>query len=169
MRSSSSSSSFAYPRAAVAVTIQSLSTTPPAVPHYLLVQRANPPDLGKWSLPGGKIEVGEPTLDAAQREITEETQLQVESCEWLPCPFMTTDSIVKNGNNEESVAFHYLIAHCFARAPKGLPLVVPSEDALDAKWYTLQEIEAMQQDQVSELVVKVIERAEELHTKDALF
>jgi 8-oxo-dGTP diphosphatase len=171
---SSTTTSPAYPRAAVAVTVQSqLSTS--SVHHYLLVQRANPPDQGKWSLPGGKIEVGEATLDAAQREITEETQLLAEDCEWLPFPFMTTDAIVygpddSTGEAKEQLSFHYLIAQCFARAPDGLPELTPSDDALDAKWYTLQEIQdsLMAEDKVSRGVLKVIQRAEELHDKGAL-
>lgn len=175
---SSSPTPLAYPRAAVAVTVQSqLSTSP--VPHYLLVQRANPPDQGKWSLPGGKIHVGEGTLDAAQREITEETQLVTKDCEWLRNPFMTTDAIVvKNDSSSveeanegnQQVVFHYLIAQCFARAPDGLPGLTPSDDALDAKWYTLGEIQEnlMPNDLVSGGVVQVIERAEELHAKGAL-
>lgn len=180
-RSTSSSfpASLPYPRAAVAVTVQSSppSSASSSTPHYLLVQRANPPDQGKWSLPGGKIHVGEATLDAAQREITEETQLRAKDCDWLPYPFMTTDAIVheqqsSGGSDGEArqVAFHYLIAQCFARAPVGLPKLTPSDDALDAKWYTLQEIQEtlVVEERVSLGVVQVIQRAEELHDKGAL-
>lgn len=41
--------------------------------HVLLVERAKPPLQGVWSLPGGHIEPGEPAIDAAHRELAEET------------------------------------------------------------------------------------------------
>lgn len=39
----------------------------------LLIRRANPPRAGEWSLPGGRIEPGETELQAALRELMEET------------------------------------------------------------------------------------------------
>jgi 8-oxo-dGTP diphosphatase len=39
----------------------------------LLVERAKPPLAGQWSLPGGHVEAGETTRDAALRELSEET------------------------------------------------------------------------------------------------
>ena len=41
--------------------------------HVLLIQRANPPRAGEWSLPGGRIEAGETEEEAAIRELSEET------------------------------------------------------------------------------------------------
>jgi 8-oxo-dGTP diphosphatase len=45
--------------------------------RILLVQRANPPDAGLWSIPGGRVEPGEDDADAVVREVAEETGLQV--------------------------------------------------------------------------------------------
>ena len=44
----------------------------------LMIQRARPPLLGYWCLPGGYISYGEEPRDAAMREAKEETNLDVE-------------------------------------------------------------------------------------------
>jgi 8-oxo-dGTP diphosphatase len=44
--------------------------------RVLLIQRQHPPDEGYWNAPGGKIERGEDPLEAAQRELKEETGLE---------------------------------------------------------------------------------------------
>lgn len=43
----------------------------------LLVRRANDPQKGKWTLPGGFMDAGEDPRTAAERECLEETGLQV--------------------------------------------------------------------------------------------
>ena len=43
----------------------------------LLVQRANPPAAGSWTLPGGRIDAGETGEAAARREMLEECGLEV--------------------------------------------------------------------------------------------
>jgi 8-oxo-dGTP diphosphatase len=41
--------------------------------QVLLIRRGRAPRLGEWSLPGGRIEPGERAVDAALRELREET------------------------------------------------------------------------------------------------
>lgn len=43
--------------------------------EVLLVQRGSALGRGRWSLPGGKLEPGETTLEAAHRELFEETRV----------------------------------------------------------------------------------------------
>lgn len=45
--------------------------------RLLLVQRANDPGRGQWSLPGGRVEAGENDASAVARELHEETGLLV--------------------------------------------------------------------------------------------
>ena len=45
--------------------------------QVLLTQRNIPPFSGKWVMPGGKIELGEPMLSALHREVLEEVGIDV--------------------------------------------------------------------------------------------
>lgn len=44
--------------------------------EILLIKRGAPPNKGKWSVPGGLVEVGERLEDAVVRELAEETGLR---------------------------------------------------------------------------------------------
>jgi 8-oxo-dGTP pyrophosphatase MutT (NUDIX family) len=53
--------------------------------RVLLIQRARAPWLGKWSLPGGRLEPGEDAQTCARREILEEVGLVVSALEPVIC------------------------------------------------------------------------------------
>jgi ADP-ribose pyrophosphatase YjhB (NUDIX family) len=46
-------------------------------PKVLLIKRKNPPNEGRWALPGGLVELGERVQDAVVREVKEGTGLEV--------------------------------------------------------------------------------------------
>jgi ADP-ribose pyrophosphatase YjhB (NUDIX family) len=43
----------------------------------LLVRRGRPPAVGRWSIPGGRVEHGETITEAVRREVAEETGVDV--------------------------------------------------------------------------------------------
>lgn len=177
---SSSSNGFpSYPRAAVAVVVRfhdksspsiSTSTSSTIEPvRYLLIQRSKAPNKGMWSLPGGKIETNEGTMDAAKRELREETGLgddannQQLTLKWCnDGPFTCSDAI--------SDGFHYVISQCFAEViASSQPNIEASDDAMDAKWWSTTEVEeAESKGTVSLGVLKVLKRSELLYDKGLL-
>lgn len=46
--------------------------------RLLMIKRGRPPAVGRWSLPGGRVEPGESDIVAVARELLEETGLDVE-------------------------------------------------------------------------------------------
>jgi len=97
---------------------------------YLLIQRAAEPDKGLWSVPGGMIEVGERSTEAAVREVYEETGLVVEILRIL-------DVIDKIIMDENKVKFHFVIVDYIAEYKRGT--LKASSDALNARWVTAEE------------------------------
>ncbi|MCT8160943.1 NUDIX hydrolase [Pseudoruegeria sp. SHC-113] len=94
--------------------------------HALLVQRRNPPDAGLWGFPGGRVEYGETVLQAAERELQEETGLTARGVHVLG----HADAI--------SPGFHFYLAGVICKGAPSTP--VAADDALDARWVPLADI-----------------------------
>jgi len=167
-----------FPRAAVSVAVRIHIKN---ITRYALIQRANEPNKGMWSLPGGKIKLGEGTMEAARRELEEETGLKVMTdknkylLRWYEGgPFTCSDSIhlypQGSGGIEttDSVKYHYIIAQCFAEVDSTNLSVPPplfaSDDALDAKWLTLEEIQnGVKKGHLTNGVQDVYKRVEDIY------
>ena len=94
----------------------------------LLLRRRNPPNMGKWALPGGLVELGETVQEAAVREIQEETGLKVRIEGLLD---VQTD-LHRDGNSK--IEFHYILVDYLARPVSGrLKINVESSDS---GWFT---------------------------------
>lgn len=99
--------------------------------RVLLIRRARAPRLGQWSLPGGAQEVGETVFQAAAREVREETGLTVR-----PTGVVTVvDAITRDGDGR--VEYHYTLVEVSAEWEAGEAAC--ADDALDARWATVDE------------------------------
>jgi ADP-ribose pyrophosphatase YjhB (NUDIX family) len=99
----------------------------------LLIRRGKPPLLGRWSIPGGTVELGETLAEALVREMREETALEVE-----PLDVLTVfDRIERDG---EGVLYHYVIVDYRCRWLAGE--AVAGSDALDVAWAGPAELDA---------------------------
>ena len=100
--------------------------------RYLMVKRGAEPDAGLWSIPGGLVEVGERTSDAAVREAREETGLDVDIVDVLG----VVDKIVRD--EARRVKYHFVIID-YLGEPRGGSMRAAS-DALEARWAKAEEL-----------------------------
>ena len=100
----------------------------------LLVKRGVDPAKGKWSIPGGAVELGERMRDAVIREVKEECGLDVEIA--LDMPLDAIDSITMSEDGR--FKYHYVLLQFLVRLKGGT--LRPASDVLDAKWVPFDEV-----------------------------
>jgi len=100
--------------------------------RVLLVRRANEPSRGRWSIPGGTVELGETLAQAAAREVWEECQVEVNVGPVLS----TFDLIDRDGQGR--IRYHYVLLDLAARHVRGEP--VAGTDALEVRWVAEHEL-----------------------------
>lgn len=99
--------------------------------EVLLIRRGRPPRLGEWSLPGGRIEPGERAIDAALRELREETGVEAEIVGLID----VIDGLFPDAG------VHYVLIDYAARWLGGEP--VAGDDASEARFMPVDEALAL--------------------------
>jgi ADP-ribose pyrophosphatase YjhB (NUDIX family) len=101
-------------------------------PRVLLVRRGKAPSYGKWSLPGGMVELGETTREAVQREIEEECGLKIRVGEVAG----VLDRVVRDG--EGRIRYHWVLVDYVAFVESGT--LCAASDADEAAWVEVDEV-----------------------------
>ncbi|MFB0502199.1 MAG: NUDIX hydrolase [Candidatus Bathyarchaeia archaeon] len=101
----------------------------------LIVKRGVEPAKGKWSIPGGAVELGERIRDALVREVKEECGLDAEIA--LERPMDAIDNIIISKDGR--LQYHFVLLQFLARLKGGT--LKPASDVLDARWVLLDEVE----------------------------
>ncbi|MBE7618955.1 NUDIX hydrolase [Gluconacetobacter entanii] len=101
--------------------------------RLLLVQRRNPPDQGLWGFPGGRINVGESFMHAAERELQEETGFVTTA----QGPLTAFDLIDRDAGGV--LRFHYLIVAVKCLDTGGDTLRA-GDDACDVGWFDMSQV-----------------------------
>lgn len=99
----------------------------------LLVKRGGGTLPGKWSIPGGLVELGETTREAVVREVAEECGLEIELVD--VCGVL--DRVVRD--SEGRVRYHWVLVDYLAVARGGT--LCAGDDAADARWVRVDEVE----------------------------
>jgi ADP-ribose pyrophosphatase YjhB (NUDIX family) len=71
--------------------------------EVLLVKRGSPPALGKWSIPGGLVELGESLETSVRREVMEEVGLEVRVIDLVAA----LDRVILDRNGR--IEYHYIL------------------------------------------------------------
>ena len=97
----------------------------------LLIRRGKPPCMGEWSLPGGRIEPGERAVEAALRELGEETGVRAD----ILCLLDVVDGVFPEAGR------HYVLIDYLAVWRGGEP--VAGDDALEAAFHPVAGVEKL--------------------------
>lgn len=100
--------------------------------EVLLVQRKKEPDAGLWGFPGGHVEAGETGLEAAIRELHEETTVVAR-----PIRYLTNVDVIQH-DKDGALQFHYLLAAVLCDFVSGVPTA--GDDASDARWFPVDHV-----------------------------
>ena len=103
--------------------------------EVLLVRRAHGPAAGDWSVPGGRVRLGEGLREATVRETREETGIDVVVDRFLGW-------VERMGNDPDP--YHFVILD-FACVPLHAhqPVVAADDDATDARWVPFDALEGL--------------------------
>ena len=117
--------------------------------RVLLVKRGHAPGLGLWSVPGGLVDVGETTVDAARREVDEETGLTVRIAGLVG----VLDRVTRDA--EGRVRYHWVLIDYLA-IPESTETLTAGSDAAEVRWVTIDEVERLP---ITEGLMDMIRRA----------
>jgi mutator protein MutT len=101
--------------------------------RILLEKRKSEPGRGKWSIPGGLVELGESVEQTVIREVNEETNLEVEKPELID----VVDNISVDENGK--IKYHFVIVDYFVKLKGGT--LKAADDAAELRWVTFDGVE----------------------------
>jgi ADP-ribose pyrophosphatase YjhB (NUDIX family) len=136
-----------YPRVGVGAVVL-------AGDRVLLVKRGGATLPGKWSIPGGLVELGETTREAVRREVAEECGIEIELIDL--CGVL--DRVVRDAAGR--VRYHWVLVDYLA-LPRGGTLCA-GDDAADARWVRIDEVARYD---TTDGLMDMIERAMELRDR----
>ena len=120
--------------------------------RVLLVRRGKPPSQGKWSVPGGRLRLGETLKDAVVRETREETQLTIRP--------LRVGKVVEHllRDDQDNIEYHYVIVDYVCQVIEGTPQ--PDSDASEVQFVEIAELAQLDMTEgTAQVIQEVFEQA----------
>jgi len=114
--------------------------------QVVLVKRGHAPLQGKWSIPGGVLEIGETLRKAAIREAFEETGLSIEPGELLG----VFERVLPDEKGR--MKYHYVLIDFLCRRVAGE--LAAGDDADEVRWFRRDELAALELARETEEVIR---------------
>ena len=119
-----------YPRVGVGAVVLSRG-------RVLLVRRGKPPGEGRWSLPGGLVDLGETSVDAARREVEEECGITVRIAGLAG----VLDRVTRDAGGR--VRYHWVLVDYLAFPESDDDTIIAGDDAAEVRWVPINEVDRM--------------------------
>lgn len=115
--------------------------------RVLLVRRGKEPNKGRWSIPGGAVELGEGVRQAVEREVLEECGVHVRAGQVMEAvDIIQRDAPSQGASGHSALAsseprFHYVVVDFLCEYLSGEP--VPGDDVAETRWAHPDEFDAL--------------------------
>ena len=120
----------------------------------LLIRRGGPPLEGRWSIPGGMLEVGETLVEGVRRELGEETGIEVRVGDLIE----VFERINVDGDGK--TRYHFVVVDYLCEAVSGEARA--GSDVIDVAWATPSELEKYSlPETATRVILKAFEMARE--------
>uniref|UniRef100_E6PZY7 NUDIX hydrolase n=1 Tax=mine drainage metagenome TaxID=410659 RepID=E6PZY7_9ZZZZ len=132
--------------------------------NLLLIQRATEPAKGRWSIPGGLVELGETLTDAVRRETREETGLEIEPLRIVE----VVERIHRDPSPGNRVRYHYVLVDYLCRITGdsvNSGLLQAASDAAQARWICPDQWQQSNPLDMERFTLDVIEKAWRMHRR----
>ncbi len=122
----------------------------------LLVKRGQKPSMGKWSIPGGLVELGESLESAVRREVLEEVGLEVKVIDLIAA----LDRVICDQNGR--IEYHYILLDFLCEVTGGVPLA--ASDAEECLFVPIEELSSYELTRgTEEIINRAYRKAEGLN------
>ncbi len=103
--------------------------------QVLLIRRGQPPLEGRWSIPGGILEVGETIAEGIERELKEETGIAIRVLELIEI----YEKVLRDEENQPQ--YHFVILDYLCEFVEGTAR--PGGDVIEVVWAGEQQLDSL--------------------------
>lgn len=122
----------------VAVGVITSTNKTPLTQYFLTKRLDNVHQGGKWEFPGGKVEKDETIAEALARELKEEINIEVLSCQPL--------IIIHHDYGDKKVCLDVFIVDNYIGEPS-------AQEGQEENWFTLQELKSLDFPKANEAII----------------